>query len=89
MIGKKKLVYCFGNQGIEEELSIIFKLTFIDDDELFEMCIDALRAFNNELGYSFIKKNSQIIIEVKKKMDVAGNTTKRVLEDFLRKFTIN
>lgn len=85
---QKKLVYCIDNQEIEEELNIICKLILIDDEELFEMCIDALRAFDNELGHSFIKKNPQIIMEVEKRMDVAGNATKRVLEDFLRKFTI-
>lgn len=85
---QKKLVYCIDNQGIEEELNIIYKLILIDDEELFEMCIDALRAFDNELGHSFIKNNPQIIMEVKKRMDVTGNAMKRVLEDFLRKFTI-
>ena len=73
---------------IEEELNIICKLILIDDEELFEMCIDALRAFDNELGHSFIKKNPQIVIEVEKKINITGNATKRVLEDFLRKFVI-
>lgn len=85
---QKKLVYCLDNQMIEEELNIICKLILIDDEELFEMCIDALRAFDNELGHSFIKKNPQIIIEVEKKINITGNATKRMLEDFLRKFAI-
>ena len=85
---QKKLVYCLDNQVIEEELNIICKLILIDDEELFEMCIDALRAFDNELGHSFIKKNPQIVIEVEKKINITGNATKRVLEDFLRKFAI-
>ena len=85
---QKKLVYCLDNQVIEEELNIICKLILIDDEELFEMCIDALRAFDNELGHSFIKKNPQIVIEVEKKINITGNATKRVLEDFLRKFVI-
>ena len=63
---QKKLVYCLDNQVIEEELNIICKLILIDDEELFEMCIDTLRAFDNELGHSFINKNPQIIIEVEK-----------------------
>lgn len=85
---QKKLVYCLDNQGIEEELNIICKLILIDDEELFEMCIDALRAFDNDLGRLLIKNNSQIITEVEKRLDITGNATKRVLEDFLRKFTI-
>ena len=85
---QKKLVYCLDNQVVEEELNIICKLILIDDEELLEMCIGALRAFDNELGHSFIKKNPQIITEVKKRMNFTGSVTKRMLEDFLRKFTI-
>ncbi|EMU55306.1 MULTISPECIES: hypothetical protein [Clostridium] len=85
---QRKLVYCLDNQVIEEELNIICKLIVIDDEELFEMCIDALRGFDNELGHSFIRKNPKIIIDVKKRVNVVGNATKRVLEDFLRKFAI-
>lgn len=84
---QKKLVYCLDNQIIEEELNIIFKLIIIDDEELFEMCIDALRAFDNELGHSFIKKNPQIIVEVEKRMNTVGNVGKKILENFLEKFT--
>jgi len=84
---QKKLVYCVDNQIIEEELNIICKLILIDDEELFEMCIDALRAFDNELGHSFTKKNPQIIIEVEKRMNTVGNVGKKILEDFLEKFT--
>ena len=85
---QKKLVYCLDNQVIEEELNIICKLILIDDEELFEMCIDALRAFDNELGHSFIKKNPQIIVEVEKRMNTVGNVGKKILENFLEKFTI-
>lgn len=84
---QKKLVYCLDNEIIEEELNIIFKLILIDDEELFEMCIDALRAFDNELGHSFIKKNPQIIVEVEKRLHTVGNVGKKILENFLKKFT--
>lgn len=84
---QKKLVYCLDNQLIEEELNIICKLILIDDEELFEMCIDALRAFDNELGHSFIKKNPQIIIEVEKRMKTTGSVGKKILEDFQKIFT--
>ena len=83
---QKKLVYCLDNEVIEEELNIICKLIVIDDEELFEMCIDALRAFDNELGHSFITKNPQIIIEVEKRMNTVGNVGKKILENFLKKF---
>lgn len=34
-----------------------------------------------------IKKNTQITIELGKKIDGTGNATKRILEDFLKSFT--
>ncbi|GFZ30135.1 hypothetical protein CSC2_06610 [Clostridium zeae] len=83
---QRKLIYCIDNQVIEEELTIICKLLLIDDEELFEMCIDSLRTFDNELGRLLIKKNPEIIMEVEKRINLAGNATKRVLKDFLRKF---
>ena len=82
----KKLIYCIHNQIIDKELEIILRLITIDDKELFEMCIDALRVFNNETGYSLIKKNPQIIAEVKERINVTGNVGKKILQDFLEKF---
>ncbi|MBE6034657.1 MAG: hypothetical protein E7222_08165 [Clostridiales bacterium] len=83
---QKKLVYCLDNEIIDEELNIIIKLISVNDDELFEMCIDALRAFNNELGHNYLKANPDIIKMVENKIENSGNATKRVLEDFLGKF---
>lgn len=83
---QKKLIYCLDNEILEEELDIIIKLISVNDDELFEMCIDALRAFNNELGHNYVKANPDIIQRVKYRMVNSGNAVKRVLEDFLGKF---
>lgn len=83
---QKKLIYCLDNEIIDEELNIIIKLISVNDDELFEMCVDALRAFNNELGHNYVKANPDIIKMVEDKMLNSGNATKRVLEDFLAKF---
>lgn len=83
---QKKLVYCIDNQVIEEELNIICKLIFIDDDELFEMCIDALRTFDNELGHSFVIKNPNIIVAVEKKIKNSGVASNKILNDFIKRF---
>jgi len=85
---QKKLVYCLDNQIIKEELEIIGKLFCIKDDELLEMCIDALRSFDNEMGHSYVKMHPQIIEEAAKRIDKAGNATKRMLQYFLETFTV-
>lgn len=84
---QKKLVYCLDNEIIAEELSIIVKLLTVDDLELFDMCVDALRAFDNEIGHKYVRSNPSIIKDIKKRSENVGIATKKILEDFLRKFT--
>lgn len=85
---QKKLVYCLDNQIIWEELEILDKLFCIKDDELLEMCIDALRSFDNEMGHTYVETHPRIIKEAKKRMDIAGNVTKKVLQCFLDIFSV-
>lgn len=67
---QKKIIYCFGNQIVQDELEIIGKLIHTDDDELLEMCIDALRSFDNEMGHAYIKMHPEIIKEARKRMEI-------------------
>lgn len=83
---QKKLVYCLDNEIIPEELNIIAKLITVDDDELFGMCVDALRAFDNEIGHKYIASNPSIVSDIKERIENAGIATKKILENFLRKF---
>jgi hypothetical protein len=83
---QKKLIYCLDNEIIAEELNIIAKLITVDDLELFDMCIDALRAFDNEIGHKYVASNPSIIKDIKERIEESGTSTKRILEDFLRKF---
>ena len=85
---QKKLVYCLDNQIIQEELEIIGKLFCTNDDELLEMCIDALRSFDNEMGHRYVKMHPEIIEEATKRMDMVGNATKKILESFLEIFAV-
>ena len=85
---QKKLVYCLDNQIIQEELEIISKLFSTKDDELLEMCIDALRSFDKEMGHRYVKMHPNIIEEATKRRDMAGNVTKRMLQSFLETFTV-
>lgn len=85
---QKKLVYCLDNQIIQEELEIIGKLFCTKDDELLEMCIDALRSFDNEMGHRYVKMHPEIIEEATRRMDMVGNATKKILESFLEIFAV-
>ena len=83
---QKKLIYCIDNQIIEKELIVSCKLLQVQDDELWEMCIDALRSYDNEMGHSFIKKNPQIIHMAKDRINKVGKVERAILEDFILKF---
>lgn len=84
----KKLIYCLDNQIIQEEIEIICKLICTVDDELIEMCADTLRSFDNEMGHSYIEKHPQIIRDIEKRIDTAGEATKRYYNLFCRFFQI-
>ena len=83
---QKKLIYCLDNEIIAEELNIIVKLIRVNDLELFDMCIDALRAFDHEIGHKYVVSNRSIITDIKERIEDAGTPTKKVLEDFLCTF---
>ncbi|SFU76937.1 hypothetical protein [Butyrivibrio sp. INlla21] len=83
---QKKLIYCIDNQLIEKELNVICKLLQVQDEELFEMCVDTLRSYDNEIGHSFIKQNPYIIQMAKDRIKKAGNIEKMMLENFISKF---
>ena len=85
---QKKLVYCLDNKIIQEELEIIGKLFSTKDDELLEMCIDALRSFDNEMGHRYVKMHPEMIEEATARMDMVGNATKKILESFLEIFKV-
>ena len=83
---QKKLVYCLDDQLKEEELIVISKLLCVNDRELFEMCLDSLRSFDNELGHSFVKNNPQIIQIAKARVKEMGVVGKVILEKFISTF---
>jgi len=85
---QKKLVYCLDNMKIQEELELLIKLFSIENDELKEMCIDSFRAFDNEVGHSYVKKHPEIITFVKSKINNSKNITKKIFENFLKIFDV-
>ena len=82
-----KLAYCIDNQIIVEELQVIEKLMSSNDIELWKMCIDALRVFDNELGYEYVRKHPDIITEIKKRNEQLGAVEQRIFNDFIEKFS--
>lgn len=83
---QKKLIYCLDNDINENELNIIAKMLTINDQELFDMCIDSLRSFNNEIGKEFVLSNPSFTKIVKERIPYAGVATQKILQDFLDKF---
>ncbi|HAG42626.1 MAG TPA: hypothetical protein DCL31_03630 [Clostridium sp.] len=85
---QKKLIYCLDNDINENELNIIAKMLTINDQELFDMCIDSLRSFNNEIGKEFVLSNPSFIKLVKERIPYVGAATQKILQDFLDKFCL-
>ncbi|WP_291562586.1 MULTISPECIES: hypothetical protein [unclassified Clostridium] len=85
---QKKLIYCLDNDINENELNIIAKMLTINDQELFDICIDSLRSFNNEIGKAFVLSNPSFIKLVKERIPYAGAATQKILQDFLDKFCL-
>lgn len=85
---QKKLIYCLDNDINKNELNIIAKMLTINDPELFDMCIDSLRSFNNEIGKEFVLSNPSFIKLVKERIHYASAVTQKILQDFLDKFCL-
>lgn len=87
----QKNIYYLNNEIIAEELNIIVKLITIDDLELLDMCVEASRVFDNEMGHKYVASNSCIIKDIREKSENAGITTKKYWKIFyinLHKFYI-
>jgi len=84
----KKLIYCLDNDINKNELNIIAKMLTINDQELFDMYIDSLRSFNNEIGKEFVLSNPSLIKFVKERILYAGAATQKILQDFIDKFCL-
>lgn len=47
---QRKLAYCLDNECNVYELNILLSLLAINDEELFEICIDTLRSYTDQDG---------------------------------------
>lgn len=81
---KKRLVYCLGDRERSADIDVVLKIIDTEDDELFVMCIDALKEMiteNNKdkiLSYKNINKALELIPK-------SGIATKGILENFVKK----
>lgn len=81
---KKRLVYCLGDGERTADVDVILKLMDTEDDELFVMCIDALKEMITENNKDKILscKNINKALELIPKSGIA---TKNVLEKFVQR----
>ncbi|MDO8227315.1 hypothetical protein [Bacillus cabrialesii] len=82
---QKKLAYCMDNNGSSHEFSILLSLLSIDNEELFEVCIDSLRSFVTPESKQMILNDPSILQRINDKLPKASAPVKKILEDFLEK----
>lgn len=81
-----KFAYCV-DKNINDEVIIksLILLSSIDNDELFQTCIDSLRCIVNSNNINLILNDSVVIQKVQKILPKCGVATRKVFEDFLIK----
>ena len=82
---QKKLAYCMDNDNNIDELKILLTLLTVDDEELFEICIDSLRSFATPESKQMILDNPSIIHRANDLLPKASIPVKKIIEDFLVK----
>lgn len=85
-VWKKRLVYCLGNDNNDQEIDIVMGLIDINDEELFVMCIDALREMITTDNKNRIA-SPQIIERASELISKSGLASKKVLEIFIQRIT--
>lgn len=80
---QRKLAYCLDNECNVNEFNILLSLLSTNDEELFEICIDTLRSFENEEIKKMILDNPKILERVNDLLHTASVPVKKMLQDFL------
>lgn len=65
---------------------MLLKLLNTDDEELFEICIDALRSFTSSESKKLILKNPSILQKIHELIPISGEATKKYLKLFWRRY---
>lgn len=82
---QKLLAYCMHDGNDLNQLAVLLKLVGTEDSELFEIVVDSLRGFTSKESLNLIQNNSQVVSKIKELLPKAGETTKRVFEEFFKK----
>jgi hypothetical protein len=82
---QRKLAYCLDNECNVNEFNILLSLLSTNDEELFEICIDTLRSFENEEIKKMILDNPKVLESVNDLLHIASVPVKKMLQDFLSK----
>ncbi|WP_315081030.1 hypothetical protein [uncultured Clostridium sp.] len=81
-----RFAYC-ADSDINDAVIIksLILLSSIDNDELFETCIDSLRCIANSNNIGIISRDKTIMQRVEKILPKCGIATRKIFEDFIRK----
>jgi hypothetical protein len=83
---KKRLIYCLGNGNNDQEIDVIMKMIDTSDEELFVMCIDALRGMIT-INNKNIIASPEIVEKTLKLIPKTGLASKKGLEIFIQRTT--
>lgn len=78
---KRRLAYCLHDSNDLKQLEVLLMLIDTDDDELFEISVDSLRSFKDNLA--IIQNDNQKIQKIETLMLKVGVATKRMFQEFL------
>ncbi|MGO4533107.1 hypothetical protein AB4Z30_28850 [Paenibacillus sp. 2TAF8] len=81
-----KFAYCT-DSGINDEIIIksLILLSSIDNDELFETCVDSLRVIISTGNIQVISNEKAIIQRIVETLPKCGVATRKMFEDFIAK----
>ncbi|WP_304943999.1 hypothetical protein [Vallitalea guaymasensis] len=81
-----RYAYCVDSDINDENIiKSLILLCNIDNDELFEKCIDSLRVIVNEDNIKMLSNDKTLIDKVEKIIPKCGVATKKIFEDFITK----
>ena len=81
-----RFAYCV-DSDINDEVIIKFLILLcgIENEELFETCIDSLRVIANSENVDIIVNDKTIIQRIEKVLPKCGIATRRMFEDFIKR----
>ena len=82
-LNEKRLVYCLGDHKNKNELDVILKIMDTEDEELFVMCVDALKGMVTEDNREKISC-SKNINKALRSISKSGVATKDILQGFVQ-----